>query len=59
LENRFDEGVSTEWMNKESIKLMTSFGKEIYPGIDTTHRANKIHDPVLYQYYLEGNWDLY
>ena len=46
-------------MNKESIKLMTSFGKEIYPGIDTTHRANKIHDPVLYQYYLEGNWDLY
>ena len=59
LENRFDEDISTEWMNKESIKLMTSFGKEIYPGIDTTHRANKIHDPVLYQYYLEGNWDLY
>ena len=59
LEDRFNEDISTEWMNKESIQLMTSFGKEIYPGTDTTHRVNKIHDPVLYQYYLEGNWDLY
>jgi spermidine synthase len=37
---------------------MTSFGKEFYKPTDSLE-INKIHNPVLYQYYLDGNWDLY
>lgn len=59
IERRFDESIESQWLNKESIRLMTSFGKNIYPNVDTDHKINKIHDPVLYKYYLEGNWDLY
>ena len=53
------DGVSTEWINNESMQLMTSFGKVIYPGRRDSVKVNKIHDPVLYKYYLDGNWDLY
>jgi len=38
---------------------MTSFGKKIFPGELDSVRVNKIHDPVLYRYYLEGIWDIY
>ena len=49
--------VETRWINQESIELITSFGK---PLIDTTQiKINTINDPVLYQYQLNANWDLY
>jgi len=43
------------------MKLLTSFGKDSYLNISTPENieVNKIHNPVLYQYYLKGNWDLY
>ncbi len=54
------DNVETEWLNAEAMQLMTSFGKNIYP---LHHKdsifINKIHEPVLYKYYLDGNWDLY
>jgi spermidine synthase len=54
--------IKTKWMNNESMLLMTSFGKDAYFKSkipDSTVRVNTIHDPVLYRYYLQGNWELY
>ncbi|WP_017733093.1 polyamine aminopropyltransferase [Nafulsella turpanensis] len=51
--------VETRWINHEAMSLITSFGKDIYSiGTDSV-RVNKVNDPVLYRYYLNGNWDLY
>lgn len=51
------EDLNTKWLNQESIDLITSFGKPIF---DTTGvEVNTINDPVLYRYYIQGNWDLY
>lgn len=53
------EAIGTQWINKEAMQLITSFGKDIYPGFNDSVKVNRIHDPVLYKYYLKGNWDLY
>lgn len=51
--------IETKWINNEAMKLITSFGKDYY-GINVGKvEVNKIHNPVLYKYYLNGNWDLY
>jgi spermidine synthase len=52
------KNIETKWINTEAMQLMTSFGKEFYKPADSLE-INKIHNPVLYQYYLDGNWDLY
>lgn len=49
----------TKWINNEAMTLITSFGKDIYLWEKDTVKINRIHDPVLYKYYLKGNWDLY
>lgn len=51
--------VPTRWINSEAMLLITSFGKDFYPWNKDTVAVNKIHNPVLYKYYLKGNWDLY
>ena len=49
--------VSTKWITNSSFNLISSFGK---PLNDTTNlQVNTILNPVLYRYYLDGNWDLY
>jgi spermidine synthase len=55
----FDE-VQTNWIDKEAMLKITSFGKSSY-FIDTITNIdlNTIHNPALYEYYLKGNWDLY
>lgn len=53
------ECIETHWINNESMKLITSFGKNIYPIAPDSVEINQIHNPVLYKYYLKGNWDLY
>ncbi|MCG8582551.1 MAG: polyamine aminopropyltransferase [Bacteroidales bacterium] len=53
------DGISTQWINNEAMQLITSFGKDFFPGSNDSVRVNRIHDPVLYKYYLKGNWDLY
>lgn len=55
---RFDE-LPTKWINHEAMALITSFGKDIYAFNADSVKVNKINDPVLYRYYLDGNWDLY
>ncbi|MBL3658461.1 polyamine aminopropyltransferase [Fulvivirga sp. 2943] len=52
--------VDTQWIDHEAMQLITSFGKDIYVGDNKGPvKVNRIHDPVLYKYYLKGNWDLY
>jgi len=51
--------IETNWLNNEAMLLMTSFGKDIYFEVKDSIKNNHIQDPVLYRYYLEGNWDLY
>lgn len=51
--------IKTEWLDSNALRMMPLFGKNIYPGVETEHKVNKVHNPVLYKYYLEGNWDLY
>lgn len=49
--------IRTRWVNQEAMKLMTSFGKDIFePG---EVEINTIHHPVLFKYYMHGDWDLY
>ena len=51
------EVLNNKWLNTESISLITSFG---LPLFDTSKvQINTINSPVLYRYYLDGNWDLY
>ncbi len=53
------EQVPTRWLNHEAMQLITSFGKDIYGFPQDSVEINKIQNPVLYRYYLNGNWDLY
>jgi spermidine synthase len=55
---RFND-VATRWINGEAMSLITSFGKDIYDVDADSIEVNKINDPVLHRYYLNGNWDLY
>jgi len=61
LESLRFSNIQTKWINTEAMKLLTSFGKDSYLNKNTPENieVNKIHNPVLYQYYLKGNWDLY
>jgi len=59
LQNLTFEQVQTQWITNEAMQLITSFGKDVYPGQADSIKVNRIHDPVLYKYYLNGNWDLY
>lgn len=56
LKIKFDN-IQTKWINEESLFLLSSFGKDMF-NHDSVE-INKIHNPVLYKYYLKGNWDLY
>ncbi len=50
---------NTKWLNNEAMQLVTSFGKDFYDFDRQKPEVNRIHNPVLYKYYLQGNWDLY
>ncbi len=51
------DGIELRWLNQAALKQITSFGK---PLIDTSGiDINTIISPVLYNYYRQGNWDLF
>jgi len=58
LRLQFDS-LETKWLNNEAMALITSFGKDIYAYKVKEPEINTIQNPVLYKYYLDGNWDLY
>lgn len=51
--------IKTKWIDNEAMQLITSFGKNIYFDDSSIVEVNQIHNPVLYHYYLKGNWDTY
>lgn len=55
---KFDS-IPTQWINTEAMSLMTSFGKVFFISENEIIKINKLTNPVLYQYYMKGNWDLY
>ena len=58
LQNIEFKNIKTNWINNEAMQLVTSFGKDFFKLNDSIE-VNKVHNPVLYKYYLDGNWDLY
>ena len=54
----FDE-IPTRWINQEAMTLMTSFGKDFTIDPADSIELNTIHNPVLFNYYMKGDWDLY
>lgn len=51
--------IPTTWINREAMTLITSFGKKAFMQDTMRVEVNRIHNPVLYRYYLDGRWDLY
>lgn len=50
-------GLKTRWLTPEAMGQITRFGK--LWAADQAVEVNTIQRPVLYRYYLNGNWDLY
>jgi spermidine synthase len=48
--------VDTKWWNQEAAKLVTAFGKTYSDTLRL--RINTLDNPLVYQYYLKGNWDM-
>lgn len=55
---RYDK-LQTKWLNEEAICYITSFGKDFFDSSREPVKINKIFNPVLYKYYLDGSWDVY
>jgi spermidine synthase len=53
------EDIPTKWINHEAMTLMTSFGKDFTLDEKDSTEINTIHNPVLFKYYMNGEWDLY
>ncbi len=51
--------IPTRWINQDAMTLITSFGKTLFEDDTVNIEVNKIHNPVLYKYYLDGKWDVY
>lgn len=51
--------IPTKWIDNEAMTLMTSFGKDFTIDPRDSIEINTIHNPVLFNYYLKGEWDLY
>ena len=51
--------IETRWLTKSTMVALHSFGKEVLPRAYKDVAVNKLHQPVLYKYYLAGRWDLY
>ncbi|PID74057.1 MAG: spermidine synthase [Desulfobacterales bacterium] len=50
----------TRFFNKDAMLAMMHFGKGVLEeDLMADVRVNTLADPVLYQYYLSGKWDLY
>lgn len=51
--------LETKWLTNEALTSLCSFGKQVFPKNYDEVAINKLHDPVLYKYYLAGRWDVY
>jgi spermidine synthase len=46
----------TRWFNDEAAQLIAAFGKTYYDTFNV--EINSMDNPLVYQYYLKGNWNL-
>ena len=53
------EEVEVQWINREAMSLITSFGRDLVPLDTADIEVNRIHEPVLPKYYRKGNWDFF
>lgn len=51
------KNIKTRWLNNDAMLLITSFGKNDIKVSNT--EINTISNPMLYHYYLNGNWGMY
>ncbi|MFY0686801.1 MAG: polyamine aminopropyltransferase [Cyclobacteriaceae bacterium] len=51
--------IATQWLTDEVLVSLVSFGKQVLKTTLADVKVNKLHDPVLYKYYLGGKWDVY
>ena len=51
--------IQTRWLTNESLTALCSFGMKVFHKRYDQVAINKLHDPVLYKYYLAGRWDVY
>lgn len=58
LESANFDRIEKKFLNKDSPKMLLNFGKNYYLK-DTTIEINTLKSPVLYSYYLSGDWKLY
>ena len=49
----------TQWLTDGALTRISSFGEEVFESSYPSISINRLHDPVLYHYYLNGRWDLY
>jgi spermidine synthase len=59
LQNVNYDNLPTQWLNKEAVCYIASFGKSYFDKNEEPVKINKIFNPVLYRYFLEGSWDVY
>lgn len=50
------EGIETQWLNSEAMRMMLSFGKP-YVTVDKA-AINTIENPMIYRLYNQGNYQL-
>lgn len=48
--------IETRWFNHEAALLISAFGKTNADTFQT--QVNSLDNPVVYQYYLKGTWDM-
>ena len=48
--------IETRWWNSEAAKMVTSFGKTFNDSLNVG--INTLENPLVYQSYLKGTWDL-
>jgi spermidine synthase len=48
--------IPTKWWNREAAQLVTAFGKTYEDTLSV--QINTLDNPLVYQYYLKGNWDM-
>lgn len=53
------KNINTKWLNEDGLKMICSFGKTVFEGVESKVEINAIHNPVLPRYYEAGFWDVY
>ena len=54
------DSIDTRWYNPDAARLITSFGKDFFIQKQRDSiQVNRIHNPVVYHYFLKGKWGVY